>query len=101
MPNQIDITKEIISKWQKIINNDQIFKQKLWELLNNVNDKNNLISEDENPNHIEWKREHYHNKEILSSLLWYPVYLKDYNSEMYFTQTSVKQACEEILTLLK
>ena len=101
MPNQIDIVKEIIFEWQKIINNDILFQQKLSVLLESVNEKKNIIELEEDGNHIHWKREHYENQEILSCLIWESLYLKIYPANRPFTQTSVQQACKEILESLQ
>jgi len=101
MPDQIDIVKEILIKWQKIINNDEISKQKLLILLKNIENKNNIVEIEEDSNHMWWKREHYENREIFSFLIWYKWHFHGCPSKQHFTQTSVKEAVKDILSVLQ
>lgn len=101
MPDQIQIVKEIILEWKRIIKNDELFKEKLSVLLIDVNQEDNILEEDKKllPQ-LKWKRQHYSNQEILSCLVWKIKYLEEYSPDKAFTQTSTKKACEDILLLL-
>lgn len=101
MSDQRNIVKDIISERKIILNNDVKFKQILSEILENVKQKKNIIDIEEDSDHPQWKREHYFIWEILYCFTWDERHLEKQKSQKHFTQTSVKQACEEILTLLK